>query len=50
MFVEGDACTQILPKRWSDEAYGKVCHTVVELVKAVELEVPRIQKLMRTIR
>ena len=35
-----------ITKRWSDEAYGKVCHTVVELVKAVELEVPRIQKLI----
>ena len=34
-------------KRWSDEAYGKVCHTVAELVEAVKAEVPRIQQLVR---
>jgi putative peptide-modifying radical SAM enzyme len=33
-------------KRWSDEAYGKVCHTVAELVEAVRTEVPRIQQLV----
>jgi putative peptide-modifying radical SAM enzyme len=33
-------------KRWSDEAYGKVCHTVAELVEAVKTEVPRIQRLV----
>ena len=35
-------------KRWSDEAYGKVCHTVAELVDAVKAEVPRIQRLAST--
>ncbi|MGD0996253.1 MAG: TIGR04084 family radical SAM/SPASM domain-containing protein [Candidatus Bathyarchaeia archaeon] len=34
-------------KRWSDEAYGKVCHTVAELVEAVKAEVPRIQRLLK---
>jgi uncharacterized protein len=34
-------------KRWSDEAYGKVCHTVAELVEAVNAEVPRIQRLLK---
>jgi radical SAM protein with 4Fe4S-binding SPASM domain len=34
-------------KRWSDEAYGKVCHTVAELVEAVKTEVPRIQRLLK---
>ncbi len=33
-------------KRWSDEAYGKVCHTVAELVEAVKTEFPRIQRLI----
>ena len=34
-------------KRWSDEAYGKVCHTVSELVQAVQTEIPRIQCLLK---
>lgn len=34
-------------KRWSDEAYGKVCHTVAELVEAVKAEIPRIQRLLK---
>ena len=34
-------------KRWSDEAYSKVCHTVAELVGAVKVEVPRIQRLLK---
>ena len=33
-------------KRWSDEAYEKVCHTVAELVDAVKAEIPRIQQLI----
>jgi uncharacterized protein len=33
-------------KRWSNEAYGKVCHTVAELVNAVKAEFPRIQRLI----
>jgi uncharacterized protein len=36
-----------ITKRWSDEAYGKVCHTVAELVEAVKTEVPRIQRLLK---
>ena len=36
-----------ITKRWSDEAYGKVCHTVAELVEAVKAEVPRIQRLLK---
>jgi radical SAM protein with 4Fe4S-binding SPASM domain len=34
-------------KRWSDEAYGKVCHTVSELVDAVKVEIPRIHRLLK---
>jgi putative peptide-modifying radical SAM enzyme len=34
-------------KRWSDEAYSKVCHTVAELVETVNAEVPRIQRLLK---
>jgi putative peptide-modifying radical SAM enzyme len=36
-----------ITKRWSDEAYGKVCDTVAELVEAVKAEVPRIQRLIK---
>ena len=36
-----------ITKRWSDEAYSKVCHTVTELVEAVKAEVPRIQRLIK---
>lgn len=36
-----------ITKRWNDEAYSKVCHTVAELVQAVELEVPKIHKLIK---
>ncbi len=35
-----------ITKRWTDEAYGKVCHTVAELVDAIKAEVPRIQRLI----
>lgn len=35
-----------ITKRWTDEAYGKVCHTVEELVKAVKVEMPRINQLI----
>jgi putative peptide-modifying radical SAM enzyme len=35
-----------ITKRWNDEAYGKVCHTVAELVDAIKAEVPRIQRLI----
>ncbi len=33
-------------KRWKDEEYSKVCHTVAELISAVEGELPRIQQLI----
>ena len=36
-----------ITKRWSDDAYSKVCHTVEELVEAVKVEVPRIQQLIK---
>ncbi len=35
-----------ITKRWSDEQYGKVCHTVAELVAAVQAVEPRIQRLI----
>jgi radical SAM protein with 4Fe4S-binding SPASM domain len=37
-----------ITKRWSDEAYSKVCHTVEQLVEAVKREIPIIQKLIRS--
>jgi uncharacterized protein len=37
-----------ITKRWTDEAYGKVCNTVSELVEAVKAETPRIQQLIST--
>jgi putative peptide-modifying radical SAM enzyme len=33
-------------KRWSDEAYSKICHTVYQLAEAVKNEIPRIQRLL----
>jgi putative peptide-modifying radical SAM enzyme len=36
-----------ITKRWSDEAYHKVCLTVAELAEAVKAEIPRIQRLLR---
>ena len=36
-----------ITKRWNDEAYGKVCRTVEQLIEAVKSEVPRIQRLIR---
>jgi uncharacterized protein len=35
-----------ITKRWSDEAYEKVCNTVAELVDAVKAEIPRIHQLI----
>jgi putative peptide-modifying radical SAM enzyme len=35
-----------ITKRWNDEAYGKVCNTVKELVNAVKSETSRIQQLV----
>jgi uncharacterized protein len=36
----------VLTKRWGPEAYGLVCDTVRELVKAVSEQVPRIWRLI----
>ena len=36
-----------ITKRWTDEAYGKVCNTVAELVDALKDETPRIQQLIK---
>ncbi len=48
MNVCGGRCLYAnITKRWKDEAYGKVCHTVAELVVAVKTEVPRIQRLLK---
>jgi uncharacterized protein len=35
-----------ITKRWTDDAYSKVCFTVRELIKSVERQLPRIQKLI----
>ena len=35
-----------ITKRWSDEAYSKVCHTVAELAASVNEEIPRIKMLI----
>ncbi len=34
-------------KRWPDEAYSKVCHTIEELIKSVQSEIPRINQLIK---
>ena len=36
-----------ITKRWSDEAYNKVCYTVEQLIDAVKGEIPRIQQLLK---
>ena len=36
-----------IAKRWSDDAYSKVCYTVEQLIEAVKGEVPRIQQLIK---
>jgi putative peptide-modifying radical SAM enzyme len=36
-----------ITKRWTDEAYANVCHTVKALVDAVNSELPRIKRLIR---
>ncbi|MCW3999705.1 MAG: TIGR04084 family radical SAM/SPASM domain-containing protein [Candidatus Bathyarchaeota archaeon] len=35
-----------ITKRWTDENYLKVCHTVEELIAAVKGEVPRMRRLI----
>ena len=37
-----------ITKRWSDEAYGKVCHTVTELVETVKAEIHEFSICSRT--
>ena len=37
-----------ITKRWTDEAYSKVCFTVSQLIKAVESEIPRIQMIIKS--
>ena len=36
-----------ITKRWTDEAYNKVCYTVGRLIETVKEELPRIQQLIR---
>ena len=36
-----------ITKRWTDEAYAKVCYTVVQLIETVKSEIPRIQQLIQ---
>ncbi len=36
-----------ITKRWTDEAYSKVCFTVAQLIKTVENEIPRIELLIK---
>ncbi len=36
-----------ITKRWTDEAYSKVCYTVEQLIEAVKSEIPRIQQLIK---
>jgi uncharacterized protein len=35
-----------ITKRWTDEAYSKVCFTVAKLIESVEAEMPRIRRLI----
>jgi putative peptide-modifying radical SAM enzyme len=36
-----------ITKRWTDEAYNKVCYTVEQLIETVKEELPRIQQLIK---
>ena len=36
-----------ITKRWTDEAYGKVCYSVEQLIETVKSEMPRIQQLLK---
>ena len=36
-----------ITKRWSDNAYSKVCYTVKQLIKTVKKELPRIKQLIK---
>jgi putative peptide-modifying radical SAM enzyme len=61
LFVNEKPCTQCailgvcggrclytnITKRWNNEAYSKVCHTVEQLIETVKGEIPRIQQLLQ---
>jgi uncharacterized protein len=61
LFVNEKPCTQCsilgvcggrclytnITKRWTDEAYGKVCFTVEQLIETVKSEIHRIQQLIK---
>ena len=34
-------------KRWPDEQYSKVCYTVEKLIESIQIELPRIQRLIQ---
>ena len=36
-----------ITKRWTDEAYNKVCYTIEQLIETVKEELPRIQQLIK---
>ena len=36
-----------ITKRWSDNAYSKVCYTVKQLINTIKKELPRIQQLIK---
>lgn len=36
-----------ITKRWSDDAYSKVCYTVEQLVEAVNAQLPRIKNIIK---
>lgn len=60
VFVDSTPCTKCdilsvcggrclyanITKRWNDEAYGQVCNTVKELINSVEVQMPRIRRLI----
>jgi putative peptide-modifying radical SAM enzyme len=35
-----------ITKRWSDENYRKICHTIEELINAVQQQIPKMQQLI----
>jgi radical SAM protein with 4Fe4S-binding SPASM domain len=35
-----------ITKRWTDDAYNKVCYTVTKLIESVKSEVPRMKELI----
>ncbi len=37
-----------ITKRWTDEAYSKVCYTVEQLIKSITNELPRMQRLINS--